>query len=550
MAPVPFQHPARYAPVAVIGAHLASVVYLTYAITTSLYTSYKLLSPAQDTRSRLAQRKRLVPAFLSLAVAALCLATYTAVSSASLSYRTWAYEHGLDLPEWFITDDEVFPETENSSKLSLTYIAQWLSDTPIYYDTLEIVVEKARRFWWSQQIDLATVAFSMLLSIEGRRRKIPLTSAFLILAHLVNLSFAQNLFCLALLLTPTPLPSGNEDLELPVVPLPTSRLIQIRDKLIPPKPKDWHLHPFILQITLVFNYGSIFFLPYAAETPSFMNMAFLARASTFLPLILPQIVPVSWGTVHSHPHDAYGSFTAIFRTISAVSFALHIKSSISGLVYNLPNSHYHRHSVFLPWDMKERSTWERSTTASSKVLGSISDHPAVQAVGWDVLVSTLSLGLWAAVRATDVQDIIESTIPFYNSRRKIEQTAKDETPRTPIKAESEPAEDAVSEHSMTLRRRGRPAKSRLGSVASSSALSEEGTGTPGRRRGRPKKTKQLGEEKAYEPPPSETKELVEGDILPANELDWESASLAWGLVAFAGLGSACAGVFEGECISR
>ncbi|KAI1777793.1 hypothetical protein F4818DRAFT_325859 [Hypoxylon cercidicola] len=553
MAPVPFQHPLRYAPLAVVGVHLTSIIYLTYAIGASLYTSYKSLGPAQDTRSRLARRKNLIPVFLALATAALSLATYTSVISASLSYKTWAFEHGLDEPGSLYPDEELVLEPEDSSNVSLAYIGHWLSDTPIYYDALEIVAEKARRFWWGQQIDLATVAFSVLLSVEGRRRKISLNAAFLGLAHLVNLSFAQNLFYLALLLTPSPLPSGGEDLELPVAPVPTSKLSQIRNKFLPPKPKDWHLHPLALLSTLALNYGSILFLPYTADTPSFMTLVLFTRASTFLPLFLPAIAPMGWGTIQSHPHDAYSSYTTVFKTISAASFALHAKASVLALIYNAPDSHYHRHSTFFPWDVEERTTWERSTTAVGKVLGSLSDHPAVQAVGWDVLLCTLSLGIWAAVRATDVQDIIKSAIPVYNFRRKIEQTLDEHTPNVSVKAESEPADDIVSEHSMTLRRSGRRIKSRVGSIASSSGPSEEGTMntvTPGRKRGRPKKTKQSEEEKAYEPTSSETGELVEGDVIPADGLDWESAALTWGLVAFAGLGSACAGVFGGECISR
>lgn len=75
-------------------------------------------------------------------------------------------------------------------------------------DALEIVAEKARRFWWGQQIDLATIPWTLLLTIEGRRRRMPYLWAYLLLAHLVNLSFAQNLFYVALLLTPFPLPGG------------------------------------------------------------------------------------------------------------------------------------------------------------------------------------------------------------------------------------------------------------------------------------------------------------------------------------------------------
>ncbi|KAI2612106.1 uncharacterized protein GGS25DRAFT_106215 [Hypoxylon fragiforme] len=547
MAPVPFQHPLRYAPLAVVGTHLVSVIYLTYAITVSLYTSYKSIGPAQDTRSRLAQRKKLVPAFLGLAVAALCLATYTSTTSAVLSYQTWASEHGLDKPEKFIPEDEVLL-SQNSSKINLAYVAQWLSDTPVYSDILEIVTEKARRFWWGQQIDLATVAFSTLLSIEGRRRNVLLTAAFLTLAHLVNLSYAQNLFYLALLLTPSPLPSGNNGLESAAMPFPIPQLVRIGNRVFPPKPTNWHLHSSIFISTLVLNFGSIFTLPYVAGTQSFVNVLLLTRASTFLPLILPRIAPMSWGTVHYRPHNSYYSFTVIFRTISFVSFVLHMKSSIMGLTYNIPNSHYHRHSAILPWDVEERTAFERGTTAFGKVLGSIMDHPAVEAVGWDVLICTLSIGLWAGVRAIDVQDIIESSIPIYASRHKPQELVEDEATKTPIKIEPEP-EESVSEHSMTLRRRGRPAKPRFGSVASSSGFSEDNMVTSGRRRGRPKKKQPEGE-KAYKPTPSVVRELVEGDTLPANELDWESSTLTWGLVALTGLGSACAGVFGGECTSR
>ncbi|KAI1768730.1 hypothetical protein GGR53DRAFT_349844 [Hypoxylon sp. FL1150] len=550
MAPVPFQHPLRYTPLAVVYLHLTSIVYLTYAVGASLYTSYRSLGPAQDTRSRLAQRKTLVPIFLALAVAALSLATYTSATSASLSYKTWASEHGFDKPENFAPEEELILELEESSNSNFAYLAHWLSDTPVYYDALEIVAEKARRFWWGQQIDLAMVAFSVLLSIEGRRRKIPLSAAFLALAHLVNLSFAQNLFYVALLLTPSPLSSGSEDLELPVALVRTSNLSQIRQKFFAPKPKDWHLNPLALLVALALNYGLIFLLPYAADTSSFAYVALLARAATFLPLILPTVAPMSWGNIHPHPHYAHCSYTTVFKTISAASFALQTKATVMGLIYNAPNSHYHRHSNFFPWDVEERSTWERSTTALGKVLGSISDHPVVQAVGWDVLLCTLSLGIWAAVRAMDVRDIIKSATPVYSFRRKVQHAAEEHTPNASVKADSEPADDVGSEHSMTLRRSGRRTKTRKGSIASSTGHSEEGSTIPVKKRGRPKKTKQSEEEKAYEPEPSETRELVEGDVVPADGLDWESAALAWGLAAFAGLGSACAGVYGGECISR
>jgi hypothetical protein len=87
------------------------------------------------------------------------------------------------------------------------HLRHWLSDTPIFLDALEIVAEKTRRLWWGQQLDLATISWTALLAVEGRRRRIPHLWAYALLPHLLNLSFAQNLFYVALLQTPSPIPS-------------------------------------------------------------------------------------------------------------------------------------------------------------------------------------------------------------------------------------------------------------------------------------------------------------------------------------------------------
>lgn len=84
----------------------------------------------------------------------------------------------------------------------------------MYLDAIEIVAEKARRFWWGQQIDLGLVSWSVLLAIEGRRRNIPLLWCYQLLGQLVSLSFAENLFFAALLLTPSPLPLHDGSLPL------------------------------------------------------------------------------------------------------------------------------------------------------------------------------------------------------------------------------------------------------------------------------------------------------------------------------------------------
>lgn len=89
---------------------------------------------------------------------------------------------------------------------------RWLNDTPFYRDALEIISEKQRHFWWGQQASLGLTSWSTFLAVEGRRRKISNLWVFLALSQLVNLSFAQNLFFITVLLTPVPLPENVKEI--------------------------------------------------------------------------------------------------------------------------------------------------------------------------------------------------------------------------------------------------------------------------------------------------------------------------------------------------
>ncbi|KAI0969422.1 hypothetical protein F4678DRAFT_440399 [Xylaria arbuscula] len=588
MAPVPFIHPVRYPPLVLAAAHLVALVWSAYAVGASLYTSYKLLGPISGTRSRIHLRQRFTPVFLGLAVVSLVVAIYCSAKSLTLSYNTWAYEHGLDMTQSrFLAEHESHLLDEKHSSRQL-YIAQWLSDTPIYTDSFEIVAEASRRFWWGQQINSGITAFSLILATKGRRQKIPLLTAFLALAHLVNLSFAQNLFFLALLLTPSPLPEGDQDLLVPAVPLFSSAWTRLRKNLIQQKPTGWVPNVNFFYGAIVVNAVLTFFLPYAAGTSTFSKVAFLARASSFLPVILPKIIPVHWGEIQQHPHGAYESLTKLFRFFSTVTFVWHVKSSLVALLSNLPNSHYHRHSALFPWDIEERSRWDRSTSALGKIIGSISEHPVVAGVGWDALLCALSLGIWAAVRNIDASDMMSSSVPFYNSNlSSFKWTSPDkgsvrnnvlnflESSDVVTNQEQEHKRELEHEHEHGMKLR---ARSRLGSATSSSGTNEElqKLPTPSKqRRGRPRKTQpthtpeldsedkphgpvknsrsrkgENNEDDTYVPTPATARSALEGDELPPHDLDWESASLAWGLATFGGLASASAGVFGGECISR
>lgn len=85
----------------------------------------------------------------------------------------------------------------------------------------------------------------------------------------------------------------------------------------------------------------------------------------------------------------------------------------------MPDSTYYRHSLLHPFKEEHRSAFNRSSTAVSRVFGAISEHPAVSATGWDVVLSGLSLGIWAAVRGLDIKEMLESSVPFLKPSKKV-----------------------------------------------------------------------------------------------------------------------------------
>lgn len=317
------------------------------------------------------------------------------------------------------------------------------------------------------------------------------------------------------------------------------RLGRLRDVVFPAKPRDWCLGPGVLLLSVIASYTTIFLLPYAAETPSFSRVVGTSRGLTFAPLLLHTIAPTSWGALRRSRRKDSLVMTDLFRFMAVATVILHGVSTVTGLRYNVPHAHYHRHSRLLPWDIEERSRWERTTTAVGKLLGATRDHPVVAAVGHDVLISALSVGLWAAVRSIGAGDILSSVVPLYKKH-------DDGTDTSDHASDDEEG----SEHEANTETRPSRRSTRLRKSKDSEVDSEPPTP---RRRGKPRRAKkdpaeEPGDE-TYEPS-AEERASAQGDTLPAREADLEAAGLAWGLISAGGLGLGCAGVFGGECLAR
>ncbi|KAL6869554.1 hypothetical protein ACO1O0_000880 [Amphichorda felina] len=411
MAPVQLEPQISYSSVALLAGHVLAAIILTVGVGRSLYRSYRALGPAQDTRERQAQRSTLIPVFATLALISLGAATYASLQHAILSYKTWATQLDVKLPVRFYGYNGVLPLDDNATRV---YLGLWASDTPFFLDALEILAERARRFWWGQQVEMGLISWNLFLAIEGHRRNIPLLWCYSSLAQLVSLSYAQNLFFLAMLLTPSPLPPKDTG------GLPVSRYVRIRDAIFPPKPNTWTPHQLLYLFTLT----------------------------------------LAWGTTHSRPHEAYRAYTLLFQMASLASFTLHAKATFNGLAHSAPEAYFHRHSLHYPFDVERRSAWERTTSAFGRILAATADHPVVGGAGFEVLLSAASLGLWAAVRATSFEDIAACAVPGFpdsNAENESSQSGTNDYDQADESDESDGAHE-TPKPSPTKRKRGRPAK--------------------------------------------------------------------------------------------
>lgn len=88
--------------------------------------------------------------FTSLAVASLGSTWYYMVSFFMKSYGDWQAS-------------QVFMPSDDGE----LQLGEWLSDVKLFQDAWGAVVESPQRWWWSQQIFLATAAWSVFLAAEG-----------------------------------------------------------------------------------------------------------------------------------------------------------------------------------------------------------------------------------------------------------------------------------------------------------------------------------------------------------------------------------------------
>lgn len=147
----------------------------------TLRTLYRLYATHQD------KKHNTGTALLFLGLAGLSFAT---LSTNMLNVLFKSFD------DWSLARDPV--QLEN---LPLA-IWQWSITSSLFRDFGEAIVGDSARFIWVQNALLATLSIFFYMGTEGRHRGVPQLWSFFCLSQILPISFAQNLFYVALILSP------------------------------------------------------------------------------------------------------------------------------------------------------------------------------------------------------------------------------------------------------------------------------------------------------------------------------------------------------------
>jgi len=91
------------------------------------------------------------------------------------SYKAWALEQGIELPQKFLGHDGLIDIQHGTTRICAW---EWLTSSTIFRDFAEIICGSSARYWWTQQALSGTMAWSFFMSIEGVDRLLYILTVF------------------------------------------------------------------------------------------------------------------------------------------------------------------------------------------------------------------------------------------------------------------------------------------------------------------------------------------------------------------------------------
>ena len=265
-----------------------AIIFVGYVLAALFFTAFLLYDLFTTYASLPTPHKQNIHAklqiFSALAILSFAVLSYHMLSYLIVSYQAWATARDVTLPSTVFGRNGVLDAHGQVIEL---HIWTWLKTSILFQDSARTICGTSARFWWTGPALLMTMRWSVFMSIEGRRRDIPHLWAYALRSQILPVSFAQNLFFVALLLQPVLHVANNTVQLLPEKPMVPGILIYI-----------WLLY----------------LAPTSSETPSttFMLIVLGIRLLLFYPLLLDKLSPL--GSLYRRAHSSDQAHDAVYWT--------------------------------------------------------------------------------------------------------------------------------------------------------------------------------------------------------------------------------------------
>ncbi|KAK4056015.1 hypothetical protein OIO90_003010 [Microbotryomycetes sp. JL221] len=248
----------------------------------------------------------------------------------------------------------VWSKQDAAHSLGLATISsrQWLQQKSLFYEAWHYVCSSVDNWWWSEQLCLWTVSgLTIFIIVEGQRNGIKHLWAFMLLGQVVAISFAQNLFFVALI-------NSSQQIQ-------TRQLRQRVD--------------YTLVICVALALATISVVPSTLTSKSFLPNLLLMHVLLFVPLLSTTSLSSSTFKVHHEERRRNDGIPAslLYATSAAISYLLRQPtwSSLTNL-HNLTSPAMFDKQLYMV------------------EMRSLLKHPAQSSIGFDVVFATISFASW------------------------------------------------------------------------------------------------------------------------------------------------------------
>jgi hypothetical protein len=169
-------------------------------------------------------------------------------------------------------------------------IWHWSTTSSLFTDFAEGLVQDSARFFWAQTALLATLSTVIYMGTEGRQRQIPDLWNFFALSQILPISFAQNLFYVALLLTWPETEEEEENQPPSSSNSSSSSSVNSSDKKSKSNTTSQRILHFSKTHSILSAAAYCLTLALAqlyASTPALVPIVLLARLCLLFPLLIP-----------------------------------------------------------------------------------------------------------------------------------------------------------------------------------------------------------------------------------------------------------------------